>query len=191
MAEYSFAITSVTTTDATVSLSVGASGSFYVICKQGNSTVYEDFFEAGADVEFTIPGLSPGTTYSIAIEEQREGSLGVQYFTTKTEDTPPNPPFTYFDWTYAGMTADGTPVFGTEKQSGLRVYLKAGEWNTLAGLITAVTGQGVTTVQSGDPISASTVNTAAAALGVGQVSKGAAVSAAFFNALRSAYNLLE
>lgn len=94
-----------------------------------------------------------------------------------------------FNWTYAGADpATERPIYGDEKESGLKIYITAPEWNELVDLVDAATGSNIPYVDSGDSISAVTVNKVAKALGVSTVSPGKVIKASFFNSLRTAYN---
>ncbi|MPM01431.1 hypothetical protein SDC9_47671 [bioreactor metagenome] len=96
-----------------------------------------------------------------------------------------------FNWTYAGTNiSTGNPVTGSTKTSGLGIYVSASEWNSLVAKVNSKLGTSISSVSSGQSISAARVNLVASALGVSTVSSGSTISAAFFNALRSAYNSL-
>ncbi|MPM04301.1 hypothetical protein SDC9_50577 [bioreactor metagenome] len=96
-----------------------------------------------------------------------------------------------FNWTYAGINVStGSLVAGSTKISGLGVYVSASEWNSLVSKVNSKLGTSLSTVSSGQPISAARVNPVASALGVSVVSSGTTIRASFFNNLRTAYNNL-
>lgn len=141
-----------------------------------------------------ISGLQSNTTYLINYRGVNSDGFGPFMSTAVQVDVgepePEPPTFIPFDWTYAGLNSVGSPVSGITKRPGYGIYVTAAEWNELAGLIYEVTGKRVSTVSTGQSISASVVNTMARALGVATVSRGDVIKASFFNALRSAYNAL-
>lgn len=141
-----------------------------------------------------LSGLQSNTTYLINYRGVNADGFG-PFMSTRVEvdvgdPEPQPPPFTPFDWTYAGLNSAGNPVSGSVKRSGYGIYVTAAEWNELAGLVYEETGNRVSTVSTGQAISASVVNTMARALGVATVSRGDVIKASFFNALRSAYNAM-
>lgn len=185
-------ITSVFATDTTITIhmaSISGAVKYQVAIRlesvTGNAVVYTT-----TSTSYTFRNLDPDTTYVVNYRGvDSSGRVGDYMSSGKTVTT--KPAFTKFDWTFAGVTANGVPVSGSTKTSGLGIYVTADEWNELAGLIKDVTGNGVTTVSSGDTITAAIVNTAAKALGVATVTKNVTeISAAFFNGLRTAYNNL-
>lgn len=148
-------------------------------------------YRTSSSTYYTITGLNSGTTYIINYRGHNNDGYGPFMSSGETVTTEEDTPiFEPFDWTYAGLNSNGSPVYGSTKRAGYGVYVTAAEWNELARLVEEVTGMSVSTVSRGDPISAAVVNSMARALGVNTVSKGDAISASFFNALRSAYNAL-
>lgn len=151
-------------------------GSQSTILDTGNTSIGQP------TASHTVTGLSPSTTHAYNLWDDIGGWIGTMYFKTAAA------PFTRFNWTYAGLDSNGSLVYGSEKLSGLGVYVTAAEWNDLADLVEDVTGQSVTRVSVGTTISATIVNTMASALGASRVSVGSEITAGFFNRLRSAYN---
>lgn len=183
----SMSVTNVTSSSVTVRMTKISRADYYEIAYRPTTT-YDASYVITSSLSYTITGLSPSTAY--VINYRGVNSAGDGPFMSSGVTATTLSDFTPFDWTYAGLNANGSPVSGTVKRAGLGVYVTAAEWNELAGLVSSATGKSVSTVSRGSPISATVVNTMARALGVGTVSRGAPISASFFNQLRSAYNAL-
>lgn len=183
-------VSNITYNSATIRITRNDASTIHLVVREGSesgNTILDtgNVSIAQATASHTLTGLAPSTTYAYNLWDDIGGWIGTLYFTTTAV------PFTRFNWTYAGLDSGGSLVYGSEKRSGLGVYVAASEWNDLADLVEDVTGSSVTRVSSGTTISAGIVNTMAAALGVSRVSSGDPISAGFFNRLRTAYNDLE
>lgn len=184
----SLSVVSVTSNSVTIRLTKISRADYYEIAYRPTTT-YSAAYVKTFSLSYTITGLSPNTTY--VINYRGANSAGDGPFMSSGVTTTTLSDFTPFDWTYAGLDADGNPVAGSVKRAGLGIYVTAAEWNELARLVSSATGKSVSTVSRGLPISGTVVNTMARALGVGTVTADSTeISAAFFNNLRAAYNAL-
>lgn len=183
----SLTVTDTTSTSITIRMSSIARAEYYEIAYRRPSDSTANY-EISYSLTHTITGLDPNTTYVINYRGVNSGGDGPFMSSAVTART--KTAASAFNWTYAGLGSAGSPVSGNTKLAGYGIYVTADEWNELAGLVASVTGNSVTVVLSGTTISESIVNTMARALGVGTVSRGDAITASFFNALRSAYNAL-
>lgn len=175
----SISVTNITHNGATVKITKNDASTIHVVVREddGSQTTIWDT----GNISITQPtashaltGLTPSTTYAYNLWDDIGGWVGTMYFKTSP------PPFTRFNWTYAGLDSNGSLIYGSEKLSGLGIYVAAWEWNDLADLVEDVTGKSVTRVSSGTTISARIVNTMASALGVSTVSTGDPITANFF-----------
>lgn len=195
MASYTIITTSTTVTFTVKGLSYGQTVRFFIRYASDPSSKLVDKSEVatGSNMTrwFSLPAGEYATRVGVDIGNGNKWiDSEARIFTIGDSSEDPPVSFTEFDWTYAGLNSNGNAVRGSTKRSGLGIYVTAAEWNELAELVTEVTGKSVSTVRSGQLISASIVNTMARALGVSQVSSGRAITASFFNDLRSAYNAL-
>lgn len=133
---------------------------------------------------YTYTDLSPDATYAVSINIYKAGDTSdahnfidwlMAYVTTTNGEE--------FEWDYAGCTAAGVPIAGSQKSSDYRVYVSAKEWNRLVDRVNEKKSTTISHVSVGTYISAAIVNEVANALGAPTVSAGDYIRAAFFNNL--------
>lgn len=144
-----------------------------------------------SSASFTYTGLSPATTYGISAQIYKVGDTSDDrnfidilylYVTTSSSEN--------FEWDYAGCTASGVPITGSQKNSDYRVYVSAAEWNRLVDCTNDLMGTSIGHVNPGMRISAAIFNQIANALGALPVSAGDYIMASAFNRLSHTYNVL-
>lgn len=182
-------ITSISATSSSISITyTSISGAtWYQVAYRRSSESDATYIMNGTSLSCTIEGLDPSTEYVVNYRGATATVFGPFMPSGKSIVTSGSE----FNWTYAGINpSTGAPVAGSEKQSGLGVYVTADEWNELVALTNTKRGTSVPYVSAGQSISASRVNLLATALGVSSVAQGTPIGASFFNALKNTYNYL-
>lgn len=189
----SFTLSSITSDSVIVNVKVDPSYGYYrVFCRladdEDDTTYDSGVFSASDNFQEPIDGLYPETKYAVNVGYNNTGGNNVTWLGKKTFTTKSEAPEIYFEWTYAGLNENGSPVAGASKKAGLGVYVTANEWNELISCINQKMGTSLSGVTRGTEISAAIVNRAASALGVKTVSKDSPITASFFNQLMNKVN---